>query len=31
LNTFDAIHLIQGTVYENDTELLTCQMKIVIA
>ncbi|MEJ6584168.1 MAG: hypothetical protein QNL61_08250 [Crocinitomicaceae bacterium] len=31
LNTFDAIHLIQGTVYENDAELLTCQMKIVIA
>lgn len=31
LSTFDAIHLIQGTVYENDSELLTCQMKIVIA
>ena len=31
LNAFDAIHLIQGTVYSNERELLTCQMKIVIA
>lgn len=31
LNTFDAIHLIQGTVFHNGNELLTCQMKIVVA
>jgi predicted hotdog family 3-hydroxylacyl-ACP dehydratase len=31
LNTFDSIHLIQGTVYDNDRELITCQMKIVLA
>ena len=31
LNTFDAIHLIQGTVFSNNTELMTCQMKIVVA
>lgn len=30
LNTFDAIHLIQGTVFSNDKELLSCQMKIVV-
>ena len=30
LNTFDAIHLIQGTVYCNEEPLLECQMKIVI-
>jgi len=30
LNTFDAIHLIQGTVFSNDKELMSCQMKIVV-
>lgn len=30
LNTFDAIHLIQGTVFSNDHELMSCQMKIVV-
>lgn len=31
LNTFDSIHLIQGTVFDNNRELITCQMKIVLA
>ncbi len=30
LNTFDAIHLIQGRVFSNGIELIDCQMKIVI-
>lgn len=30
LNTFDAIHLIQGTVFSDNKELMTCQMKIVV-
>ena len=31
LNTFDAIHLIEGTVFSNEKKLMTCQMKIVVA
>tara|TARA_R110002072_G_scaffold302060_2_gene483595 strand:- start:16876 stop:17292 length:417 start_codon:yes stop_codon:yes gene_type:complete len=31
LNTFGNIHLIQGSVLENGTKLLDCQMKIVLA
>jgi predicted hotdog family 3-hydroxylacyl-ACP dehydratase len=31
LNTFENIHLIEGTVRCNETELLKCQMKIVLA
>ncbi len=31
LTTFDAIHLVKGVVYENDKQLLECQMKIVLA
>ncbi len=31
LNTFDSIHLIQGAVYHNNTKLIECQMKIVLA
>lgn len=31
LNTFDAIHLIEGRVNENGKELIRCQMKIVLA
>ncbi|MDX2361705.1 MAG: hypothetical protein QNK23_12930 [Crocinitomicaceae bacterium] len=31
LNTFDAIHLVQGSAYVGDQKLLECQMKIVIA
>ena len=30
LNTFDAIHLIEGTVFSNNKELMSCQMKIVV-
>lgn len=30
LNTFDAIHLIEGTAFSGDCPLLTCQMKIVV-
>lgn len=31
LNTFDAIHLIEGVASINDQAVLECQMKIVIA
>ena len=31
LNSFDAIHLIEGVASCNEIELLRCQMKIVIA
>ena len=31
LNTFDNIHLIQGSAYSNEEKLIECQMKIVIA
>lgn len=31
LNTFDNIHLIEGTVFEKNQKLVSCQMKIVIA
>ncbi len=31
LNTFESIHLIQGTCYNNGKKLVECQMKIVLA
>lgn len=31
LNSFDAIHLIEGVATCNETELVRCQLKIVIA
>lgn len=31
LNTFENIHLVQGTATANGTKLLECQMKIVLA
>ena len=31
LNTFDNIHLIQGSAFANDQKLIECQMKIVLA
>lgn len=31
LNSFDAIHLIEGVAMCNETELVRCQLKIVIA
>ncbi len=31
LTTFDAVHLVKGTVFEDEKKLLECQMKIVLA
>ena len=31
LNTFENMHLVQGTATANGTKLLECQMKIVLA
>ena len=31
LNTFDTIHLVQGAVFCDQTKLIECQMKIVLA
>ena len=31
LNTFENIHLIQGTCFSDEVKLLECQMKIVLA
>ena len=31
LNSFDTIHLIQGTAFSDNEKLLECQMKIVLA
>lgn len=31
VTTFGTIHLIKGVVYENDVQLIECQMKIVLS
>lgn len=31
LQNFENIHLVQGNVFVNETEIFTCQMKIVLA
>lgn len=30
ISTFDTIHLIEGTAFKGEEELVTCQMKIVV-